>query len=276
MRKIMVPIDFSENSIIALETAIELANKIESDLRLVYVKPTGTYAKGLEDHENSDDHPQAKLDKLLNDYRQAYAVKGKFDYKIREGNIAQELINQCKYDDCTLVVTGSHGVSGLSKSWIGGNAYKMICNATCPVLVIRQDMQFDKRFKKIVIPVDVKKSSRRMMPTVAAIAKVFSAKAVVIGLQGSTWKAVFDRITRSVAQVVKYLENLGVNVESSSMLVGKDYLGKLLEVAKTQNADIMTVDVTNTGSFLADRFRPQLTTIINSSPCPVLVIPVDK
>ena len=36
MSKIMVPIDFSENSIMALETALSVANELKSDLRMVY------------------------------------------------------------------------------------------------------------------------------------------------------------------------------------------------------------------------------------------------
>ena len=274
MSKIMVPIDFSENSILALETALVIANKLESDLRMVYVIPKGSYAKGLEDHVGADDHPQDKLTRLLAQYRQSYAVKGKFDFAILEGNIAQELINKCKYDQTTLVVTGSHGVSGISENWIGGNAYKLICNATCPVLVIRPGMKFNNRFQRIAIPIHIKKSSRQMLPTVAGVAKLFGSKAIVVGYQTSTMRYIFNKITMAISQVEHYLKNVGVEVEMSTMLVGDDYLGKLLEVVSTQNADIMSVDVQNVGSFFADRFRPHLTNVINNSPCPVLTIPV--
>ncbi len=274
--KIMVPIDFSENSILALETALGLANRLSSDLRMVYVTPSGgRYAKGLEDHTNSDEHPQDKLEKLLSDYRQQYAVKGKFDYKMLSGNIAEELINVAKYDQTDLIVTGSHGVSGLSKSWIGGNAFKVICNATCPVLVIRQGMTFDKNFRRIALPVTIKKSSRRMIPTAAGLAKLFSAKTIVVGMQSSRLKYIYNRITLSVSQIESYLKKKGVEVESSTMLVGKDNMGRLLEIINTQKADMVIMDITNSGSFFADRlFRPELTTIINNSPCPVLTVPI--
>ncbi|MBQ3636214.1 MAG: universal stress protein [Bacteroidales bacterium] len=276
--KIMVPIDFSENSILALETALGLANRLNSDLRMVYVTPAGSkYAKGLEDHTDSDEHPQDKLEKLLLDYRQQYAVKGKFDYKMLSGNVAEELVNVAKYDQVTLIVTGSHGVSGISQNWIGGNAFKLICNATCPVLVIRQGMTFDKNFRRVAIPITIKKSSRRMMPTVAGLAKLFGAKAIVVGLQSSKLKYIYNRISISVGQVASYLKSHDVEVESTTMLVGKDNLGSLLEIVKTQKADMVMMDVTNSGSFITDRlFRPELTTIINNSSSPILTIPVKE
>lgn len=273
----MVPVDFSEYSIEAIETAMGLANRLGSDLRLVYVQPkAGQYAKGLEEHVDLDDRPQGKLDKLIEQYKQQYAVSsGRFDYKILEGNVAEELINVAKYDKTDIIVTASHGVSGLSENWIGGNAYKVICNATCPVLVIRHGMSFDKQFRHMLITVDVNKSSRRKMPQAAGAAKLFGASVIVVGLQQTTIEWIFRRISTAVKQVVSYLKDKGVSVEATATLKGEDYQAQLFEVAKTKKADMIIVDVVNTGIFFADRFRPELTGIINSAPCPVLTIPIE-
>lgn len=42
MRRVLVPIDFSENSLMALKHGIAIANRLESDLRILHVK-TGTH-----------------------------------------------------------------------------------------------------------------------------------------------------------------------------------------------------------------------------------------
>lgn len=272
----MVPVDFSENSIEALETGMVLANKLQSDLRMVYVHPKGAkYAAGLEAHTDQDDQPEGKLTKLVEQYQQRYAVSGgRFDYKMLEGNVAEELINVAKYDKVDIIVSGSHGVSGFSENWIGGNAYKLICNATCPVLVIRQGMHYDNQFRHMLFTVDVNKSSRRKIPQAAGCAKLFGSSVIVCGLQATTMEFILRRVSSAVKQVVNYLKDKGVEVEATTILKGEDYQSQLLEVARTKEADMLVVDVVNTGSFLADRFRPELTGVINSSPCPVLTIPI--
>ncbi len=277
MKNIMVPIDFSENSILALETAIVLANKLEADLRMIHVTPSDAnleYAKGLENHKNADEFPQDKLDKLASQYSSQYTGKGKFDYKILSGNVAEELVNVAKYDQVSMIVTGSHGVSGFTEKWIGSNALKLICNATCPVLVIRPNMTFNKSFSHFLAPIHIKKSSRRMIPTVANIAQLFSSKIILVGIQTSSLMWIFNRISAAVKQVQNYLSRKGVEVESTTMLKGKDSYEKLFDIAKEKKADMIVCDVSNTGSFLSDRFRTELNKIINSSPCPVLTVPI--
>lgn len=277
MSKILVPIDFSENSILALKTAIVIANKLKTDLRMIHIEPTsGRYASGLGDRIHIDEHPKDKLESLIKEFGQTYAVNGKFDYYIGQGNVAEELINKVKYDnDVTLVVTGSHGVSGISSSWIGGNAYKLICNTTRPVLVIREGMKYDNDFKNIAIPINITKSSRRKMPQAAGMVKLFNAQTTVIGMQTSSLLSIYYRIKTAVHQVVNYLQSNGITVTNTTMLKGKDCMGKLFETAQVQKADMMIIEAENTGAFFADRFRPELTSIINNSPCPVLVVPLE-
>ncbi len=277
MSKILVPVDFSENSILALKTALVLANKLKTDLRMVHIQPTSAhYASGLENHTNADEHPQDKLESLIKEYSQQYTASGRFDYYIGQGNVAEELINKVKYDnDVVLVVTGSHGVSGISQSWIGGNAYKLICNTTRPVLVIREGMTYNDDFKNIAIPINISKSSRRKIPQAVELVKLFKAQTIIIGMQTSSILSIYYRIKAAVKQVVNYLQQSGVTVASTTMLKGKDCIGSLFETVATQKADMMIVEAENTGAFFADRFRPELTSIINNSPCPVLVIPVE-
>lgn len=276
MGKIMVPIDFSENSIMALETAINIANKLHSDLRMVYIMPKANgYAQGFGENLNPDEHPHDKLNQLIEKYTPQYSAGGKFDFYVGEGNIAEELINKAKYDEAAMIVIGSHGVSGFTKSWIGGNAYKLICNAKCPVLVIRPGMQCDMQFNRMAIPLNISKASRRKIPQATKLAKTFNAKAILVGMQSSSILSIYYRINTAIKQVERYLKENGVEVDSSTMLKGKDNIGRLFETVAIKKADVVVIEAENTGAFFADRFRPELTSVINTSPCPVLVIPLE-
>ncbi|MCF0191434.1 MAG: universal stress protein [Marinilabiliaceae bacterium] len=277
MKKIIVPLDFSETSLCALKTAITIANKLQADLSIVYVAQKEKYAKGYEQLDaTSGQGITALLDKLLLEHRQEYYVAGgKMDYKVRTGIVYEEIIGQSKYDDAVMIVMGSHGVSGIMKSWIGGNAYRVLCTAQCPVLVIRPDMQYSERFNRVVVPVELSKASRYKIPAVGGVCKLFGAKATLIGVRRSGIRAIFNRITTSVHQVEKFLVSKGIEVEKTTVLSGSDVNEQFIEAIQLQDADLVMIDVTPSG-LLTDRFRPFLITLVNSSKCPVMAIPIKE
>lgn len=258
----------------ALQTGIDLANIFKCDLRMVHVRPVQKYAQGFAQTKDIV-AAESLLDKILLEQRQNYFGGGKFDYKVREGSAAEELCNQAKYDDTTFIVMGSHGVSGITTSWIGGTAYKLISLSACPVIVIRPDMSHPKEFTKIAARITIKKTSRIMLPVVASLAKMTGAKVSLIGVQESKLDWIFNRITMSVRQAKSYLQSAGIaDVESTAFVKGGDEIQKFMDIVRESKVDALALDVTNTGNFFADRFRPFLTAVINTSPCPVITIPV--
>lgn len=276
---VMVPLDFSETALTALKSGISIANKLSANLRIVYVQPKGKYASGYEwNEEKAANETEQMLVKIVREYSSQYYVEdGTFDYKIRSGNIVQELINQGKYDDATLIVAGSHGVSGITESWIGGNAYKLICNAPCPILVIRQGMDIKEVYQRIAITINTTKSSRYKVPVVAGLAKKLGAKTSLIGIQRSGIEFIFRRISLAIRQVSLYLRSkAGLEVESTRIIQGSDANVQFIKALEEVNADMVAIDVMNTGAFFTDRFRPFLTSLINKSNCPVLVIPTKE
>ncbi|MDO4460919.1 MAG: universal stress protein [Bacteroidia bacterium] len=276
MKKIIVPLDFSETSLCALKTGISIANKLSAELRIIYVGNKEKLAKGFEILGNKEtSEVQQLLDNLLLENRQSYYVKGgKMDYKIRTGIVADEIIGQAKYDDAVMIVMGSHGVSGITKSWIGGNAYRVICNAPCPVLVIRPDMVYDSNFSRIAVPIEIGKASRYKVPVVGGICKLFGSKATLIGIRRSGIASILTRITSSISQVEKYLTSYGIEVEKTTLISGSNANEQFLEAVQCMDADMVTLDVTSVGSFFLTRFQSFLISLVNNSKCPVLAIPI--
>ena len=144
--------------------------------------------------------------------------------------VGDAIINKAKYDEATMIVTGSHGVSGFTKSWIGGNAYKVICNAKCPVLVIRQGMEQSNSFSRMAVPLNITKASRRKIPQTVRLAKIFGAKTIIVGMQSSSILSIYYRITTAIKQVEKYMKQNGVEVESTAMLKGKQKEASAMDI----------------------------------------------
>lgn len=281
MRRVLVPIDFSETSLNALKHGIAIANKLQSNLRVLHVRTGSHYAPEFAKdvvEVRLNDRIESWMSWIFNEYGSQYNVPGgKMDYRVREGSVVQQIANQALYDDTTIIVMGSHGISGFTDRWIGSNAYRLVVNAPCPVLVLRHDMSYDSNFSKIVIPLDLKKSSRKKLPIVAGVAKLFNASVILVGMRQTKLKYIIGQLLATMHQVERYLSNhAGITVSKTTTLSGKNLPTQLIQFASDVEADIIAVEVVDKINPFADRFRPFLNELVNNSKCPILAIPVKE
>ena len=227
MKRIVVPIDFSEDSINALEHAIIMANKLQTHIRLIFVKKSRNFdvqfdlAKDEPEYKKSVDH---YFDMLIEKFRDKYLVSGIFDYKIRTGSIYREITNQAKYDDAYLIVMGTHGVSGFEEYMIGSNAYRVVSNAPCPVITIRLGY-LPSELKRFVLPIDISRETRQKVPFIAELALKFGAEVKIVGVRETNRKAVIFKIEKYCDQVYNHL--ISLNIKCSKELIYGDNITKI-------------------------------------------------
>jgi nucleotide-binding universal stress UspA family protein len=132
---ILVPLDFSDSSLLALEAALALATGKKDRISLVHVVEA-VYDFASQAAITVENH-QSESKKLAKKIIQSHVQKGvRMDYLQKEGNptilIAQTALEQ-KVD---LIVMGTKGASGLKKSLIGTVTVGLLKEAPCPVLVV--------------------------------------------------------------------------------------------------------------------------------------------
>ncbi|PZX14537.1 nucleotide-binding universal stress UspA family protein [Breznakibacter xylanolyticus] len=277
MKRVLVPIDFSEASLKALEFGVEMANRLKANLRIMHVVTGKNYAPFFDPTHNAelriDGMAEHWMEKLTHDFTPKYTVHGgNFDYKVREGNVTREICNQAKYDDSSIIIVGSHGISGFEDKWIGSNAYRLVSNAPCPVMLVRKQTVW-KEFQRIVIPLTVKKDSRLKVPIVTGVAKLFGAKVFIAGLKQSSFKYLLVGIRVAIRQVQNFIETKAGLETESTILSGKDKPKILLDYAQSVNADLIAINIHNDNNPLAEIIRPFANDVINYSEIPVLVVP---
>jgi nucleotide-binding universal stress UspA family protein len=278
MKRILVPIDFSENAINALSFGMEIANKLMADLRIIHVKTrrlTFRYVqKDMEAmlHDNVEDW----LGDIRENFKPNYHVPGgTFDYRVREGNVFKEISNQAKYDDTTLIVIGTHGASGFEDKWIGSNAYRLVNSAPVPVLTVRPERKW-RGINKIVLPISLDKSSRQKVPSVIGMAKLFDSKVLVVGVKERRFGLLQSRVGAFVRQTVRFIErNTNLQVESI-MLTGGSKSSLLLDYVKEQDADVIATKIHHSTVPFEKLIRPFANHLINESECPVLAVPTKE
>jgi nucleotide-binding universal stress UspA family protein len=133
--KIIVPIDFSENSIKALEFAIFMADKRNAKITLVHVVEVvydfASQAAIALDSMFTDG--ENLLKKIIEKYK---ASEVEMDYKITEGVASISTARIADEIGATLIVMGTQGASGIKKALIGTTTVNLIREANCPVLVV--------------------------------------------------------------------------------------------------------------------------------------------
>ncbi|MBJ6368701.1 universal stress protein [Snuella sedimenti] len=172
MKKIIVPIDFSEHSEYALKTAAQLAKQYDAEVLALHMLEMSdimlTASEGLQNQK------AAYFFKLAEQKFEAFLDK---DYLkginiipiVKHFKVFSEVNDVAKKNDADLIVMGSHGVSGVKEFFIGSNTERVVRHADIPVLVIKNNIP-EVNFKEVVFACDFSEESIR--PYINAV-KVF-------------------------------------------------------------------------------------------------------
>ncbi len=271
MKEIIVAIDFSKGSMYALDLAIDIANKTDANIMMVWVDNQSeadsvAHASGSEIRNEAKSH----IEKIEEEY-QKKLNKGKLSYKLRKGRVYSEIANQAKYNDADLIIAGTHGTSGFEKMWMGSNAFRIVTYAPCPVITIRYGFNFNKKLERIILPIDSSMDTRQKVPFTCKIAKYFDAEIHVLGLYTTSLKAIQRKVDTYVDQVEKYLKDNNVKFVIN-FVTADNTTNSTIEYSQKVNADliaIMTEQEKTAANFWLGPYAQQM---VNNSPIPVLSI----
>ena len=262
--------DFSDGAMNAMNFAIQTANKVGSNIMLVWVEKKRNSMSIYSDANDPRLEVKKRFEEIIENNQDKLTV-GKFMYKMRNGKIYRELVNQAKYHDALMIVAGTHGASGFEEFWIGSNANKIVIYSECPVVTIRNEYQCDKPVKTIVLPMDSTRETRQKVPYTGQLAKLYEAKVLLLSLYSSTHQTIRDLVNGYTDQAREYLTGREIENETFS-LESSNLTESTIEFAREHEADlisIMTEQETATANLLIGPYAQQM---VNHCPIPVLSI----
>ncbi|MCB0399727.1 MAG: universal stress protein [Winogradskyella sp.] len=142
MKKIIVPIDFSEHSEFALEAAANLAQKYDSELIVLHMLELSNAiltANGNSINEEAVFYlklAEQKFDAFLD---KPYLEGIKVTPIVKHFKVWSEVNDVANEHHANLIVMGSHGASGVKEVLVGSNTEKVVRYADIPVLVIKHN-----------------------------------------------------------------------------------------------------------------------------------------
>ncbi|SNT27756.1 Nucleotide-binding universal stress protein, UspA family [Ekhidna lutea] len=179
MKKILVPIDFSEVSEHATQFAIELAEKNDAEITLLnclhfdyhagYEFTSFTSAKSLlADFKGVMEEKMKKFVKL-------FQTRRRINTMVSEMHLVmgiKDMVTEQGYD---LVVIGTNGTSGLEEALVGSNTEKIVRKIPCPVISVPSRCSVDG-IKKILVPIDIREIKSSFLKQIGDLQRQFDAQ----------------------------------------------------------------------------------------------------
>ncbi|CAN5847612.1 universal stress protein [soil metagenome] len=273
IKKILVPTDFSETGLLALEHASYLARLVNADLLLLHVLPLNEYhfeipepVMRIENHDEINKIVEQKLAEVANDTRTNYGIMPRV-LSVR-GKVANEVMQIAQEEKIDLIVMGTHGSHGFEELLIGSNAHKVVSLAPCPVITVQTHAK-NLGFKNIVLPIDRSLHSREKVNYAIDLAHIYQAKVHILGLLDEEEAVENDKLQIVLDQVQHALEKAEVIFERQTVK-GKLLATEALKYGNSVDADLIII-MTDHESLLTGLFMgPLAKQIVNHSRIPVL------
>jgi nucleotide-binding universal stress UspA family protein len=273
MKKILVPVDFSKDSMNAFEKALFIANKSKTDIRVIHVRKSKDYDQPFVLEGTESNYGKTVVDfcdKIIEDYKDQYEGGGKFDYVIEHGKIFHAISAQATRDKTDMIVMGTHGVSGFEEFWLGSNSYKVVCKAPCPVLTVRHG--FTKRsIRKVMLPIDAHRETRHKISFTAELASYLNAEVHVVDVRSTNRTDIKSRLRRYADQAEEYFYERGMKTIRTSEY-GSSIVDVAIAYAVGNQIDLISIVTNQKGTPVSLGISSNAQQMVNHCPVPILSI----
>lgn len=149
MKKIIVPVDFSEHSEYALETAAAIAKNHKAEVFVLHMLELSNAIYTASKSSLSEEAvfylklAEKKMDEFL---ERSYLENVKVTPVVKHFKVFKEINDIVDKHDIDLIVMGSHGASGVKEVLVGSNAEKVVRHSNIPVLIVKHNpilVEFD-------------------------------------------------------------------------------------------------------------------------------------
>jgi nucleotide-binding universal stress UspA family protein len=266
MKNIIVPLDFSTESLKGIEMGLIIAQKTPVRIQMVYVQKKTDIPSMAEEEFR---YAEKNFKKLMEEHKGKIPQGSSLNYIIKKGKVYQEIVNQAEAFPDSLIVASTHGASGFEELFIGSNANKIISSTTRPVITIRHST-LPATITKIVLPIDFVVETRQKVIFTSFIAKIFGAEIHVVSVTNSKSKKITNRLNAYSAQVCNYLKTKEIEYKTASLFGNS--IGMVIDYAEKINAEMISI-INESGDSITDLIiGGEAQQMISKSHIPVLTI----
>lgn len=291
LENILVPIDFSDFSKIALNFAVEIAERFNA--RLTVLHAVVLFQDDVDEEEKMQEYQQwlKAREKRIDDQMKmntksagehGIEVDSKIIRGISPGDVILDFINENNYD---LIVMGTHGRTGLRHLFQGSVAEKVVRHSPAPVLTVHRSVK-NYRLEKILVPIDFSVYSKKAADYGIILADNLSAQIDFIhiiehDIHPSFYSAGIESIfevdkdlkQRVIQNMKEFLEDqfpedLAVNFIVKEGIPHKE----IVEYAKDSSADLIVISTHGLTGLEYILLGSTTEKVVRWANCPVLTV----
>jgi len=239
MKKIVVPVDFSEQSDYALKVAVSLAKEHNAEILALHMLELNqaivTSSEGFDPQQTVFliKLAEKRFKKFLN---KPYIEGVNITPMVKHFKVFSEVNDVAKKNNADLIVMGSHGTDGLKEIFVGSNAERVVRNADIPVLVIKKNHE-DFKVERFLFASGFKEESLPAFKKAKGFSEMLSTelKLVYINTPGDDFlssKDIRERISKFMGRAGTDLEvkiyndyNIEKGILNYGDLIGADIIG---------------------------------------------------
>ena len=274
---ILVPIGFTNQSLVALQQAVIVAKHTNSELFLLSVVEMPTaLQKIFSDYEEKQKQFKDKLRENLVELSNKYC-EGLSNVKclVSSGKIYEEITDVAESVGASLIIMGTDGTpKDIKKKFIGSNANKVVRSAPCPVITIK-GKSISNACDMIALPLDLNKETREKVTNAIQFARFFNSEIRAFSVSfANDDDSTKNKLNRTLSQVSEFITSKGVKCSTELVEISSSasFSGSIVKYSQDINADlimIMTKGEENLDlNFLGSNARK----LINKSDIPVMSI----
>jgi nucleotide-binding universal stress UspA family protein len=215
MNKILVPVDFEAQSLIALEQSFNLARLLPAEIVLLYVYQQPSGFAGIFGSNDDNDRLykiQEKLEELAGKVENEKGIKT--SALIEKGKVYAKILEVSEKLPAGFIIMGTHSqplTDGEVEGVLGANSSRVIRSSKCPVITINGAHHY-KGCRNILLPLDLTNETRQKVTYAIELAKLFgSGIKVVSALIGKNDASSVFKLQHQLDQVFHFISDAGVN-----------------------------------------------------------------
>ena len=272
--RILIPIGFSDQSMIALGQAFNLAKIKQSEIILLSIIGEPNRVESLFLDDRTHELQQKVNDKLVEvgkEYAEKYDIH--VETMVAKGRVYEKIIDVAEMVNADLIVMGTNGTpKGVMKKVIGSNAERVVRLAHCPVITIK-GKDHKNGCENIILPLDLEKQTKEKVTLAIEYARYWNATIRVVSVLLRDKQEIKDQLVRNLNQVEKFISdaNLACSAELLEGEKGKGLASTILDYEKKFESDLILI-MTRQEDIFYNKLGTAAREIIYQSEIPVMSI----
>ena len=273
--KILIPIDFSNQSMYALNQACSLAETKNSKVYILSVIEEQNKISSLFLDDQTDilqNKVKSKLNQICEEMQSKYKID--IEVMVSKGKVYNQIIDVSKMISTDLIVMGTTGSPKEGfKRFIGSNAERVVRLAQCPVITIK-GQNLRNGCQNIILPLDLEKETREKITYAIEYARYWDATIRLVSVLLDDNQQNKNVLIKNINQAERFIKDAGVSC-SAELVSGdkKVTLGDFVfNYAKENDGDLIMIMTKKEELSLSQNISVTARYIINNSEIPVMSI----